>query len=170
MKPSPIDLACHLDDQELVFWRGRRIDVWKLYDTLTGLGWKVDTEESNLMNAMSRTWRNDGIKVWITLQEFVCAPPDGEVAAFEAIRFFRFDPALMPVGTMIESIYEPGDEGEDWYPQHREEWSWLIDHGDPQSDTHALLQAIPLRDVPESILAEAWLDVEEAIDLDDEHG
>ncbi|MDP2345750.1 MAG: hypothetical protein Q8O67_32705 [Deltaproteobacteria bacterium] len=117
MKPSPIDLALLRDDEELVFWRGRRIDVqhrgplrrsepvWKLYHTLTRLGWKVDTEESNLMNAMSRTWRGDGIKVWIALQEFVCAPPDGEVAALDAIRFFRFDPALMPVGTMAQSIY-----------------------------------------------------------------
>jgi len=34
---------------EFTFWRGLRVEVWRLYETLTQHGWKVDTEESNLM-------------------------------------------------------------------------------------------------------------------------
>ena len=168
MKPAPIDLERHHSDVELTFWRGRRVNVWKLYDTLTGLGWKVDTEDSNLMRAMSRTWRSAGIKVWVELQKFVCAPPDADVAPLDAIRFFSFDPAAMPTGTMEEAMYPPGAEENDWYPQHREDWAWLVENGDPQSDTRALLHPVALRDVPPAIRDEAWLDIEEAIDFDEE--
>src|SRR5689334_14802538 len=76
MKPPAVNLKEHLEDVELVAWRGLKIDVWYLYDKLTALGWKVDTEESNLMNGMSKTWRAEGIKVWLHLESFVCAPPD----------------------------------------------------------------------------------------------
>ncbi|MDP2345749.1 MAG: hypothetical protein Q8O67_32700 [Deltaproteobacteria bacterium] len=45
----------------------------------------------------------------------------------------------------------------------------VIDHGDPQSDSWDLLKAIAVRDVPPTILGEGWMDLEEAIDLDDVH-
>jgi len=168
VKPPPIDLDHHRDDVELTFWRGLRVNVSTLYDTLTELGWKVDTEESNLMTAMSRTWRAEGIKVWVDLQEFVCAPPDGECAPLDAIRFYRFDPTEMPTGTMAESIYSPGNEDEPWYPHHRDVWAWLVENGDPQSDTRNLLRPIPVREVPRAILDEAWMEIEEAIDIDED--
>ena len=99
MRPPTIDLSAHRDTVEFTGWRGQRIDVGHLYDVLTQRGWKVDTEESNLMTAMSRTWREHGIKVWAHLAKFVCAPPDGEVEAFDQVCFYRFDPAAMPTRT-----------------------------------------------------------------------
>lgn len=165
MKPPALNLKSHLDEVELVAWRGLEIDVWHLYETLTALGWKVDTEESNLMKGMSKTWRARGIKVWINLQKHVCAPPDGEVELLDDIRFYRFDPAKMPTGTMYDKIYKPGDENEEWYPSHREEWDWLVDYGDPQFDTFELLTPIALREVPPAILEEAWSEIEEGVKL-----
>ncbi len=167
MKPPSVDLASHLGDVALTFWRGRRVEVWRLYETLTQLGWKVDTEQSSLMVAMSRTWRAEGIKVWLRLEKPVCAPPD-EVGTLDAIRFYRFDPAQMPTTTMLETMYRPGDEEKDWYPSHREEWDWLVAHGDPQTDTFALLRPIPLGEVPEPIREEAWMEIEEGLELEDE--
>ncbi|MEO5730677.1 MAG: hypothetical protein ABI134_27030 [Byssovorax sp.] len=165
MRPPAVDLPAHLDTVEFTGWHGQRIDVWHLYDTLTQRGWKVDTEESNLMNAMSMTWREEGIKVWIHLEKFVCAPPDGEVEALDKVCFYRFDPAEMPSGTMHDKTYDPGDEQQDWYPSHREEWDWLIEHGDPQFDTFELLKPIAFREVPEALLLAAWADLEEAVKL-----
>lgn len=162
-KPPPVNLEEHLDDIEFVAWRGLKIDVWHLYETLTALGWKVDTEESNLMVAMGRTWRKEGIKVWIHLEKFVCAPPHDEVERFAQICFYRFDPASMPATTMYEKTYDPGDEKQDWFPSHREEWGWLIDHGDPQTDTFDLLTPIAFREVPKSILQDAWSEIEKGV-------
>lgn len=165
MRPPPIDLLAHRDTIELTAWRGLRIDVDHLYHTLTAQGWKVDTEESNLMVAMSKTWRDPGIKVWVRLEKFVCAPPDGEREALDTICFHRFDPAKMPTETIYEQTYDPGDEQQSWYPGHREDWDWLIEHGDPQTDTFALLEAIAFHEVPEEILLEAFGELEEAIEL-----
>lgn len=170
MKPPAIKLEEHMDDVELVAWRGLAIDVWHLYDKLTALGWKVDTEESNLMTAMSKTWRAEGIKVWLHLAKFVCAPPDGEVEQLDGIRFYRFDPAAMPAETMHDRTYDPGDEDQDWYPSHREDWDWLIENGDPQTDTYGLLTPIALREVPAAILGEAWMEIEEGVELADTDG
>jgi hypothetical protein len=166
--PPAIDLAAHRDTVELTGWPGAPIDVCHLYDTLTARGWKVDREESNLMTAMSRTWRDEGIKVWIDLEEFTCAPPAGEVESLEKICFYRFDPATMPTGTMLDQMYEPGDEAQDWYPSHREAWDWLIENGDPQFDTFALLQAIPFGEVPAAILRATFADLEAAVRLAEE--
>jgi len=168
MRHLKIDLTQHMSDLALSFWRGRSIDVWRLYVELTRLGWKVDTEESNLMAAMSRTWRAEGIKVWLRLESFVCAPPDGEVAPLDAIYFYRFDPAQMPATTMYAAIYEPGDEEKDWFASHREEWDWLVEHGDPQFDTSAILRPITLGEVPAQIRDELWMDLEAAIQFTDE--
>jgi hypothetical protein len=165
MKPPAVRLEDHLDDREFTGWRGRRIDVWHLYEKLTALGWKVDTEESNLMAAMSRTWRAEGIKVWLRLENFVCAPPDGEVEALDSICFYRFDPDAMPTETMYEKLYDPGDEQQDRYPSHREAWDWLVETGDPQFDTFELLTPIPLREVPPTILEEAWMEIEDGVKL-----
>lgn len=170
MKPPAVKLEEHLDDVELVAWRGLKIDVWHLYDKLTALGWKVDTEESNLMVAMSKTWRAEGIKVWIRLEKFVCAPPDGEVERLDHICFYRFDPAAMPAGTMYDKIYDPGDEDQDWYPSHREEWDWLVENGDPQTDTFELLTPIAFREVPAAILEEAWMEIEEGVEVAEAEG
>lgn len=167
MRPPPIDPLVHRDALEVTAWQGLRIDVDHLYATLTGVGWKVDTEESNLMSAMSKTWREAGIKVWARLAGCACAPPDGEVEAFDTICFYRFDPQAMPTTTMYAAIYSPGDEQQPWFPRHREEWDWLVQHGDPQFDTFDLLEAIPVRDVPEPILAEALLELEAALELVD---
>ncbi|MEZ4301102.1 MAG: hypothetical protein R3B70_39565 [Polyangiaceae bacterium] len=163
MSAPELDLAAHLDDLEFVAWRGLRIDVEHLYFTLTPLGWKVDTEESNLMKSMSRTYRDEGIKVWLDLQKFVCAPPPGEVEQLDTICFYRFDPEQMPTKAMHEATYDPGDEEEDWYPSHREEWDWLIEHGDPQTDTFDLLTKIPMREVPPRIVKEVWAQIASGI-------
>jgi hypothetical protein len=64
---------------------------------------------------------------------------------------------------MYERIYDPGDENEPWYRSHREDWDWLIEHGDPQTDTFDLLEPIPLCEVPEDILLEAWSELETAV-------
>jgi hypothetical protein len=66
---------------------------------------------------------------------------------------------------MYDAIYEPGDEKEDWYPSHREEWDWLVENGDPQTDTFDLLTPIALREVPAAILGEAWMEMEEGVEL-----
>jgi hypothetical protein len=165
MRLTAVDLPTHLDTIEFTGWLGQKIDVAHLYHTLTARGWKVDTEESNLMVAMSRTWREEGIKVWLHLDEVVCAPPADEREEIEKICFYRFDPTTMPRGTMHEKLYEPGDEAKDWYPSHRATWSWLIEHGDPQFNTFALLEPIAFRDVPEAVLRAAWEDLEAAVEL-----
>jgi hypothetical protein len=167
MRPPPIDLLANPDALEITAWQGLRISVDHLYATLTNRGWKLDTEESNLMNGMSKTWREAGFKVWVWLENFVCAPPDGEDEAFASIRFYRFDPATMPSTTMYELTYSPGDEDESWFAGHREEWDWLIEHGDPQFDTFDQLEQIAIRDVPEAILLDALGELEDAIELAD---
>jgi hypothetical protein len=144
-------------------WRGIIVDVERLYALLTECGWKVDTEESNLMIAFSKTWRFEGIKVWVYLKDFVCAPPFGESEALDTITFYRFDPTTMPTETMEQKTYDPGDEKQDWYPNHREEWDWLICNGDPQTDTFELLTAIPVSEVPPGILQATMLEFEEAV-------
>jgi hypothetical protein len=159
MSPPAVDLAAHRDTIELTGWPGEKVDVEHLYHALVERGWKVDREESNLVNAFSKTWREAGIKVWIHLEEFACAPPAGEVESIEKICFYRFDPATMPTTTMLEQMYQPGDENEDWYPSHREAWDWLIEAGDPQFDTFELLSPIPFREVPEAILLAAFADL-----------
>ncbi len=153
----------HLDADAFTGWKGEVVDVTRMYETLTELGWKVDREESNLMCGMSRVWRDAGVKAWLWLNAYACAPPDGETAPLEALEFYRFDPAAMPTTTMAEQMYEPGDEDEPWYPSHREEWDWLVTNGDPQYDTFELLTRVKLREVPRAILDEAWLDLEEAL-------
>ena len=165
MNAPPVRLEDHLDDVEFTAWRGVRVHVWKLYGVLTGLGWKVDTEESNLMTAMSKTWRAEGVKVWLSLADFVCAPPGDDVEAIDKICFYRFDPAQMPTQTMYEQTYDPGDELQSWYPSHREAWDWLVEHGDPQSDTFELLTPIALREVPAALLAEAFREIEGALEV-----
>ena len=133
-------------------WRGVRVDVGRLYDVLTGRGWKIDREESNLMVSLCRTWREHGVKVYLLLAAFVCAPPDGELEAVDELRFFRFDPGLMPTTGMYEQMYDPGDEDEDWYPGHREEWEWLLLHGDPQDDERDLLSPAYVGQLPAAVL------------------
>lgn len=165
MSPLAVRLEDHLDDVEFTAWRGLKIRVWKLYTTLTALGWKVDTEESNLMAAMSKTWRAEGVKVWLSLANFVCAPPDGDIEDLDRIRFYRFDPAEMPATTMYEKIYAPGDEQQDWFPSHREEWDWLVEHGDPHFDTFDLLEPVTLRQVPAELLAEAFREIAEGLEI-----
>lgn len=117
------------------------------------------------MTAMSKMWRAEGIKVWLHLEKFVCAPPDGEVERLDQICFYRFDPTTMPATTMYDKTYEPGNEKEDWYPSHREEWDWLIENGDPQTKTFELLTPIAFREVPKAIREEAWIEIEEGVDL-----
>jgi len=42
-----------------------------------------------------------------------------------------------------------------------------VDHGDPQFDTFDLLRPIALREVPAALLAEAFREIEGAIEVDD---
>ncbi|MFV8756161.1 hypothetical protein ACNOYE_36895 [Nannocystaceae bacterium ST9] len=163
MAPPAIDPLTRLDTVEFTDWRGLEIDVERAYALLTARGWKVDTEESNLMNAMSRTWRAEGIKVWLTLEEFVCAPPF-EQGRLATIQFYRFDPATMPTTTMREKLIEPHEEDPPahWYAA----WQWLIDHGDPQYATFELLEPIAFGEVPPELLRAAWADLEAALDVD----
>ena len=167
-RPPAVDLVAHRDTVEFTGWPGAKISVEHIYYSLTQRGWKLDREESNLMRALSKTWRDEGIKVWLTLGAFCCAPPAGEAELLENVCFYRFDPAEMPTTTMLEQMYEPGDEKEDWYPSHREAWDWLIEDGDPQFDTFALLSPIPFREVPEAILLAAWAEIEAAVKLAEE--
>ena len=164
MKLPQIDLKAHQKTVEFTDWKGRRIDVGRLYHALTAKGWKIDTEESNLMQSMSKTWRSAGIKVWLTLEQSVSAPPD-EDEALDKIVFYRFDPKTMPTGTMREQMYEPGYEDEDWVAEHQEEWAWLIEHGDPQTETFELLTPIAFSEVPPKLLREAWTELSQALVL-----
>ncbi len=142
--PDPDDVECFV---------GREIDVGDVYERLTAQGWKIDTEESNLMQGFSRTFRSEGIKVWVFLDAFVCAPPYGERGTIESIRFHRFVPETMPHTTMREQLLAAFDDDDPPPPSWFEEWQWLIEHGDPQFDTFDLLQPIEARAVPPSARA-----------------
>lgn len=130
---------------------GATIDVERTYDTLTRRGWKIDTEESNLLQGFSRTWRDHGVKVWVFLADYACAPPSGEEGTIERITFYRFDPAAMPTTTMAEQLTRDDDEPRSpgWYA----DWQWLLDHGDPQYATFEQLTELALADVPVDLLA-----------------
>ena len=159
MHDAPIDLTPYMNQHACAPWDGDApVQVEHLYDALTRQGWKIDREESNLMVALSRTWRAHGVKVWLRLQEFVCAPPFGEVERLEELSCFRFDPAELPERTMEEIMYAPEDVHEPWYPSHREEWAWLVAHGDPNDYDEQHLHPIALGELPETVrdeLAEA---------------
>lgn len=159
----PPELLSQLNALALSVGCSDPVDVEELYVSLTTLGWKIDTEESNLMRALSKTWREAGIKVWLSLKRFVCAPPMGEQETIDDLRFYRFSPDEMPSGTMYDAMYSPGDEEEDWYAAHREDWDWLVEHGDPQFDTFDLLTPTPPSAVPSEILVEAWAELQEAV-------
>jgi hypothetical protein len=165
VRPPAIDPTTRLDTVEFTEWRNLPIDVEHAWAVLTSRGWKVDTEESNLMVAFSRTWRAEGIKVWVRLREFVCAPPAGEDVGIDTIAFHRFDPAAMPTSTMLEQMLT--GHSEDPPPTWYEDWQWLIDHGDPQFDTFELLEPIAFGEVPRTLLIAAWADLHDAIDVVD---
>jgi len=136
---------------------GRTADVEHAYAALTERGWKIDTEESNLLQGFSRTWRDHGLKVWVFLEDYACAPPSGEAGTIASVTFYRFDPAAMPTTTMAEALTGPDDEprGASWY----NDWQWLLDHGDPQYATFDALTAVAPADVPPALGAEAWRDL-----------
>ncbi len=164
-KPPSIRLDDHLDDETFTAWRGLRVDVSTLYATLTELGWKIDTEESDLMHGMSKVWRDSGIKVWLWLENFVSTPPDGDIEPFDTIRFYRFDPAAMPTRTMLERLHSQGLPA-DLGPGRLDELRGYLDHADPQTETFDLLTPIRFRDVPRDLLEEAWLEIEEGVRLE----
>ena len=136
---------------------GRTADVEHAYAALTQRGWKIDNEESNLLQGFSRTWREHGVKVWVFLNEYACAPPSGETGTIASVTFYRFDPAAMPTTTMAEQLTGPDDEprGPSWYA----DWQWLLDHGDPQYATFDALTALAPDDVPTALGSEAWRDL-----------
>lgn len=143
---------------------GLEIDVGEVYDRLTGFGWKIDTEESNLMQGFSRTFRAEGIKLWLFLDEFVCAPPH-ERGTIAAIRFHRFEPETMPTTSMRECMLAGFDDEDPPGPSWFADWQWLIDHGDPQFDTFDLLTPIELDAVPPGPRAAAWAELHAALGL-----
>lgn len=146
---------------------GRTVDVEHAYAVLTARGWKIDTEESNLMQGFSRTWRAHGIKVWVFLDAFVCAPPVGETGTVESVRWFRFDPAAMPTTTMAAQQPPPDDAAD--RARWLAEWQWLLDHGDPQFDTFDLLDELDdAGEVPAALVAEASADLRAAFAATDD--
>ena len=158
-----LELTPHLSDTVCAPWRADPVEVWHLYDALTQRGWKIDTEESNLMHGLSRTWPEHGVKVWIYLKKFVCAPPDDDVECLDTLHTYRFDPAVLPRETMEEKMYTLEDLEADWYPGHREEWDWLVENGDPNSDDGAWLTPTPLGDLPPEVRAVLAADLVAAI-------
>ena len=149
-----IDFTAHREGSIWSGWTGLRVDVGRFYEVLTARGWKIDREESNCMRALCRAWPDAGVKVHLSLELYVCAPPYGEVEAVEALRCYRFDPAEMPSASMYEQTYNPGDEREDWYPGHYEEWEWLVLHGDPHDDARDLLRPLAFDEAPAEVLAQ----------------
>ena len=159
MALPPFDPDAQLDADSITPWPGLVVSADLLYDGLTARGWKLDREESNLLNGFSKTWRDYGLKVWVRLEKFVCAPPNGEDEALASVSFYRFDPDDLPETTMWALMVDPGDEERPRFKQWVEEWEWLLEHGDPNFDQNELLKPVPAREFPEEVRAELWEDL-----------
>jgi hypothetical protein len=142
------------EDTLLTDWSPQLIDVWHLTEGLIAAGWKVDTEDSDLMQGLSKTWRTEGLKAWLFLNRFVCAPPHDQQAAIESLGFHRFDPAALPERSLYHETYAPGDEDEPWFAGHREQHGWIIDNGDTFDADDPRFDAVRLSDVPDAIRRE----------------
>lgn len=159
MPLPPFDPDAHLDADHVTPWPGLQVNVDLLYDGLTARGWKIDHEDSNLLVAFSKTWRAQGVKVWVNLAGFVCAPPNYQFEAIERVSFYRFNPADLPETTMWELLVEPGDESQPYFKGWVEEWEWLLENGDPNFAQNELLTPVPARELPEELRAELWDDL-----------
>jgi len=144
-------------------WGAQLIDVWRLTEALLQQGWKVDTEESDIMQALSKTWRREGVKVWLVLASSVCAPPHDEQSPIESLCFYRFKPATLPVRSIYEETYAPGDENEPWFAGHFEQHGWIINNGDSNTGDDHLMTATPLGGIPAAIRMEVQAALSAAI-------
>lgn len=79
---------------ELQSYFGKNMDCGVLFTELclSGASWKYDLEESDLMNFFSQTWAKEGYKAMLFLQEFVCAPPDGEEEVMDELVVVKINP------------------------------------------------------------------------------
>jgi hypothetical protein len=79
---------------EIESYFGRSMDCGTLFGQLcaTDEDWKYDLEESDLMNFFSRTWAKEGYKAMLFLEEFVCAPPDGEIETLSELVVVKINP------------------------------------------------------------------------------
>lgn len=142
---------------------GREVDVGEVFERLTARGWKIDTEESNLLHGFSRTFMAAGIKVWVFLDEFACAPPRSEAGTIADIQFHRFAAETMPRTSMCEQLLAAFADDDPPPPSWFEEWQWLIDHGDPQFDTFDRLEPIAVEAVPPQVRAACWAELSAAL-------
>lgn len=146
-----IDLLSRPERTHVEAWGAQQVDVGHLAQVLIARGWKVDTEDSDILQALSRTWRAEGVKVWLALETAACAPPDHDQSAIASLCFYRFDPSRLPERSIYRDTYDPGDEDEPWFAGHREDHRWIIDNGDPNFRDEHLMTAAALGAVPEAI-------------------
>ncbi len=158
-----IDLCAFPERIHVGTWGARRVEVSRLVHVLIERGWKVDTEESDILQALSRTWRAEGVKVWLALETAACAPPDREQSAIASLCFYLFDPSLLPERSIYHDTYAPGDEDEPWFASHFEDYRWIIENGDPNFRDERLMTAASLGAVPEAIRRAAAADLAAAI-------
>lgn len=136
-------------------YTGKLIDAESYYYTLTEMGWKYDTEESNLFIALTKTFWKENMKVCLALQDWCCVPPYKESTSIESIDFYAFNPLVFKQ----KSIYT---EYEDLY--HRNEYhdfetvedyiNWMnnnnpsyIAHADFNTGDFALMTRVDVKDV-----------------------
>jgi len=141
---------------------GKNCKVGNTFLKLTELGWKVDAEESDLMNRFSKTFRKEGIKAYLILEDFVCFPPDGDESLVESVSFYSFDPETFPALSMND-IFERERKANDDTELYQD-CEMLLAYADPQDcgvlDSHwEQLTKIEYTDVPTQILEQVFQEI-----------
>lgn len=146
---------------------GKQISVDDYFFNLTKMEWKYDTEESNLFNALSKTFWEKAIKVSIVLEEFCCVSPNNERTTVESIRFYSFDKNIYKeknIYTEFEKEHK-NDEGSDF--KTVEEYITFIKNDNPyyipfadfNTEDCKLLTEIEVQNVPIEIQKHVWEDL-----------
>jgi hypothetical protein len=137
---------------------GQNMDCGELFTELclSEAKWKYDLEESDLMNFFSRTWAKQGYKAMLFLQEFVCAPPDGEEEILEELVVVKINPADLGKAEPRYTADFDEDSPEYYHALYGDmDYEVAFDNADDE-DWDWRENEVALADLPEEIFAELY--------------
>ncbi len=146
---------------------GKKVDAYHYFDTLTKLlGWKYDTEESDLFDRLSKTFWREGFKVFLVFDKYCCIPPQEE-ETIKSIVFFKFDKEKYTEKNVYIQFEERSKnkqyfkfENLEEYIAHLElNYPYIIPHSDFNTKDFNILEKIYLENVPSAIQKDIWADL-----------
>lgn len=152
---------------DFVSLEGKEIDTYNFFNMLTEhLGWKYDKKESDLFDRLSKTFWDEGIKVFLVLNGYHCIPPQ-EYGFIKNIVFFKFDKKKHTeknVYTHFQEInknkqYFKFESVEEYIAHLEKNYPYIIPHSDFNTKDFNLLQRIDMVEVSNTILESIWDDL-----------